>query len=524
MSSTVSIEGSLQKRAIRTGRSWKRRYFVLQGTRLRPRRHPRVLTHTPPACARPPLADGVLWYAKSEAEKATPRGEFGLTGTTQVVLSNAREFAFEVITPDVVVCVAAESEAEQEKWIAALQKAVEQVRRAPAPLDTSHGEQVKESAGGEEKLSLLKRLIPGRSRRGSAGSVEANEGGLVSFSAGGTAFEVDARYSFIRSIGHGAYGVVVSASDSRDKEKVAIKKVSKAFEDLVDAKRILREIKLLRHFDHENVIHIKDLGVPNPELGLQGFTDIYIVSELMETDLHRVIYSRQTLSDEHIQYFIYQIMRSLKYIHSADVVHRDLKPSNLLLNSTCDLKICDFGLARGMHDVQLQLTEYVVTRWYRAPEIMLACRVYTKAIDVWSVGCIFAELLGRKPLFPGEDYIHQLKLIAEVVGTPAEKDLAFVTSEKALKFMRQLPLKPKADWGKLYPKASPESLDLLDKMLRFDPTHRISVTDALEHPYLASLHHPEDEPSCPSTFTMKDDGGFACPERVCLRSPARSSR
>jgi len=442
-----------------------------------------------------------LCYAKTDAERSAPRGEFPLLPGTTVQATNAREFAFEVVTPEVVVCVAAESEQEQDRWIQAIQKAIDTAKRTPAPLDTSHGEPVKEP--GDEKVSLLKRLIPGRSRRGSAGSVE--EGGISQFSAGGTPFEVDSRYTFIRSIGHGAYGVVVSANDSKDKEKVAIKKVSKAFEDLVDAKRILREIKLLRHFDHENVIHIKDLGVPNPELGLAGFNDIYIVSELMETDLHRVIYSRQTLSDEHIQYFIYQILRSLKYIHSADVVHRDLKPSNLLLNSTCDLKICDFGLARGMHDVQLQLTEYVVTRWYRAPEIMLACRVYTKAIDVWSVGCIFAELLGRKPLFPGEDYIHQLKLIAEIVGTPGEKDLTFVTSEKALKFMRQLPPKPKADWSKLYPKAAPEALDLLDRMLRFDPAQRISVTDALAHPYLASLHHPEDEPECPTVFNMKDD-------------------
>jgi len=471
------MEGYLHKRAVRTGRSWKRRYFFVH--------------------------DGALAYAKTEAEKNdAPRGVFVLAPGSTVLATNAREFAFEIVTPDAVVCVAADSDAEQEKWMAALQKVIDVARKAPAPLDTSHGEPVKEP--GEEKVSLLKRLIPGRTRRGSAGSVE-EQTGLATFTAGGTAFEVDARYTFIRSIGHGAYGVVVSANDARDKEKVAIKKVSKAFEDLVDAKRILREIKLLRHFDHENVIHIKDLGVPNPDLGLAGFSDIYIVSELMETDLHRVIYSRQALSDEHIQYFIYQILRSLKYIHSADVVHRDLKPSNLLLNSTCDLKICDFGLARGMHDVQLQLTEYVVTRWYRAPEIMLACRVYTKAIDVWSVGCIFAELLGRKPIFPGDDYIGQLKLIADTVGTPAEKDLAFVTSEKALKFMRQLPVKPKADYAKLYPKASPEALDLLDRMLRFDPAQRIPVTEALAHPYLASLHHPEDEPDCPSVFTMKDD-------------------
>ena len=134
------------------------------------------------------------------------------------------------------------------------------------------------------------------------------------------------------------------------------------------------------------------------------FEDVYIISELMDTDLHRVIYSRQKLTDDHVQFFLYQMLCALKYMHSAKVLHRDLKPSNILLNSNCDLKICDFGLSRGLSPGQDtgDLTEYVVTRWYRAPEIMLSCQDYTTAIDVWSVGCIFGEMLGRKPLFPGE--------------------------------------------------------------------------------------------------------------------------
>jgi serine/threonine protein kinase len=126
--------------------------------------------------------------------------------------------------------------------------------------------------------------------------------------------------------------------------KVAIKKVPNAFDDLVDAKRILREIKLLKYFDHENIITLLD--VPKPE-GRTGYNDIYIVTDLMETDLHRVIYSRQELTDEHIQYFLYQILRGVLYMHSAGVVHRDLKPSNILANKNCDLKICDLGLGRG---------------------------------------------------------------------------------------------------------------------------------------------------------------------------------
>ncbi|OQR95451.1 sporangia induced mitogen-activated protein kinase [Thraustotheca clavata] len=322
--------------------------------------------------------------------------------------------------------------------------------------------------------------------------------GTHSFVVSGTTFHVDTKYKFIKPVGHGAYGVVISAQNTETDEKVAIKKVSKAFEDLVDAKRILREIKLLQHFDHENIITIVDL-LPPPSM--DHFEDVYIISDLMETDLHRIIYSRQPLSDDHVQYFLYQILRALKYIHSSNVLHRDLKPSNLLLNSNCDLKVCDFGLARGVEpdEDNMELTEYVVTRWYRAPEIMLS----TKAtIDIWSTGCIFAELLGRKPMFPGDDYIHQLQIICDKLGTPSEEELHFVTSEKARRFMKGQPNKPKIPLDKLFPNAKPNALDLLDKMLVFDPTKRISVEEALEHPYLESLHNNDDEPKATMPFSF----------------------
>jgi mitogen-activated protein kinase 1/3 len=236
-----------------------------------------------------------------------------------------------------------------------------------------------------------------------------------SFLAGKHSFTVDTRYSLIRVIGSGAYGVVISAHDAKTQTNVAIKMVPKAFNDEVDAKRILREIKLLKHFHHENIVSIVDMMPPQAQY-VEDFQDVYIVADLMETDLHRIIYSKQKLSIDHVQYFIYQVLRGLKYIHSANVLHRDLKPSNLLVNSNCDLKICDFGLARGIypdHDERkggtMLLTEYVVTRWYRAPEIMLACHEYSKPVDVWSVGCIFAELILRKPYFPGDDYIDQVR-------------------------------------------------------------------------------------------------------------------
>lgn len=306
----------------------------------------------------------------------------------------------------------------------------------------------------------------------------------------------------IRQVGTGAYGVVISADDKSTNTQVAIKKISRAFEDPVDAKRILREIKLMKMFAHENVIRVLDIVPPPPTC--EEFEDIYIVQDLMETDLHRIIYSKQPLSIDHIQYFVYQILRGLKYIHSANVLHRDLKPSNLLLNSNCDLKICDFGLARVAEEAGDQ-TEYVVTRWYRAPEIMLACQDYTKAIDVWSVGCIFAELLRRKALFPGDDYIAQLRLICDKLGRPSESDLEFVSSERAKKFMLSLPEAPAQVFDDLFPehRGETQAIDLVRKMLAFKPSERITIEEALAHPFMESLHNPHDEPN--ASFKVEFD-------------------
>jgi len=324
----------------------------------------------------------------------------------------------------------------------------------------------------------------------------------VSFLVCGTRFDVDRKYKLIKPIGTGAYGVVCSAENLETKEKVAIKKITKAFANLIETKRTLREVKLLRHFNHANIVSIVDLMRPE---SFERYEDVYIVNELMSTDLHQIITSSQPLTDEHIQYFIYQILRGLKYIHSAHVIHRDLKPSNLLLNANCDLKICDFGLARLASpdgDHQGFLTEYVATRWYRAPEIMLSWKEYTKAIDVWSVGCILGEILGRKPLFPGRDYLHQLQMIIDTLGTPSYEDTEYIASEKAKAYVRAMPYKPKVNFRKMFPNAPDLALDLLERMLTFAPEKRISVDEALAHPYLKLLHDPSDEPVADSPFDV----------------------
>lgn len=329
--------------------------------------------------------------------------------------------------------------------------------------------------------------------------VFTHKGRYVQYSLYGNLFEVSSKYvPPLRPIGRGAYGIVCAAVNSDTHEEVAIKKIANTFDNIIDAKRTLREIKLLRHMDHENIIAIKDIIRPPQK---DNFNDVYIVYELMDTDLHQIIRSNQPLNPDHCQYFLYQLLRGLKYVHSANVLHRDLKPSNLLLNGNCDLKIGDFGLARTTSETDF-MTEYVVTRWYRAPELLLNCSEYTSAIDVWSVGCIFAEIMTREPLFPGKDYVHQLRLITELIGSPDDSSLGFLRSENARKYLRQLPQFGKQNLSAKFPSMSAEPLDLLEKMLVFDPVKRITVDEALCHPYLSSLHDINDEPVTPMPFSF----------------------
>jgi len=321
-------------------------------------------------------------------------------------------------------------------------------------------------------------------------------------------FWIKKKYNNLKQIGTGSYGIVCSADDSEKGIKVAIKKVKNVFEDLVDAKRILREIELLCHLgEHENVTSLFEISFGPP--GKTDFKDLYIITELFECDLDRIVTSTQKLSDAHHQYFLYQILRGLKWIHSADVVHRDMKPSNLLVKSNCDMAICDFGLARGVPKEGDAMTDYVQTRWYRAPELLCDNTAYDKKVDVWSAGLIFAELLRRAPVLQGKDYFDQLEKIITLIGKPSESEMKHLQYETARKAIRRMGGKTNQiarAFGRYT--TNPLALDLLKNMLVFDPAKRFSVEQCLAHKYLAELHQDGDEPVCKKKFDYSFEDGY----------------
>ena len=231
-------------------------------------------------------------------------------------------------------------------------------------------------------------------------------------------FIIPRRYEIIKAVGKGSYGIVCKAKTTDEDQLVAIKKMMNPFKIPGQIIRILREIRLLKFLDHENIIQIKDLF---PAVSVKNFESIYLVTEYVSSDLMQIIHSDNSLTDEHMQFILFQILSALKYLHSANIIHRDLKPSNILINEECEIKICDFGLARAINssiEGNNDMTVYVTTRIYRAPELLFNfSKEYSTNIDVWSVGCIFAEMLIRKPLFFTRNMVNHAMMILSLVGT-----------------------------------------------------------------------------------------------------------
>lgn len=312
----------------------------------------------------------------------------------------------------------------------------------------------------------------------------------------GSPWRVPETWELVRALGSGSYGAVAAFQDNG--HGFAVKKVHGVFDNPIVALRTMREIRILAHFNHPNI-----LGIESVQCEGGRFSDIYICLELCDADLNHLIHgTKQKLTDFQMQCITYQILRGLLCLHTAHVIHRDLKPGNVLVTSNGVVKIGDLGLSRcvgsdGDDRDEEVLTEYVVTRWYRAPEVVLtACR-YTNSVDVWSLGCILAEMLTKRRLFEGKDSLDQIRTILVVLGTPPPSDLNWISADSvARKFIDQCDRSSNGEAFRQilkWPGANPVSMNLVARMLCFDPAKRISVEQALNHRYLQAERQRQQE-------------------------------
>ncbi|GFG29637.1 hypothetical protein Cfor_10457, partial [Coptotermes formosanus] len=320
---------------------------------------------------------------------------------------------------------------------------------------------------------------------------------------GDTKFTILKRYQNLKPIGSGAQGIVCAAYDTVTQQNVAIKKLSRPFQNVTHAKRAYREFKLMKLVNHKNIIGL--LNAFTPQKSLEEFQDVYLVMELMDANLCQVI--QMDLDHERMSYLLYQMLCGIKHLHSAGIIHRDLKPSNIVVKSDCTLKILDFGLARTA-GTTFMMTPYVVTRYYRAPEVILGMG-YKENVDIWSVGCIMGEMIRGGVLFPGTDHIDQWNKIIEQLGTPSQ-DFMKRLQPTVRNYVENRPRYPGYAFDRLFPdvlfpsdssehnklKAS-QARDLLSRMLVIDPEKRISVDDALLHPYI-NVWYDEGEVNAPA--------------------------
>ncbi len=289
----------------------------------------------------------------------------------------------------------------------------------------------------------------------------------------------------VRKIGEGTYGEVYEAIDTTNNRRVAMKKMRIENKDEGIPITALREMCILKHLRHENVVQLYEI--------IQDVDKIVLIFEYADMDLKMYVDKEKGIKDlKIIQQFTLQILNGLYYCNINRIIHRDLKPQNLLLiTSEMKLKLCDFGLSRMFSLPMGKMTHEIITLWYRPPEVLLGIENYTTKVDSWSIGCIMAEMITGKPLFPGDSEIGQLFKIFQIMGTPNEENWPGITKLKdySINFPQWKPKKLKD----LFPNFDKDGLDLMEKFLQMDPDKRITIKDALNHPFLEKVRAEEGE-------------------------------
>ncbi|GAA5916229.1 hypothetical protein JCM6882_001115 [Rhodosporidiobolus microsporus] len=304
-------------------------------------------------------------------------------------------------------------------------------------------------------------------------------------------------YIQLEKLGEGTYATVHKGRSRITNELVALKEIHLDAEEGTPSTAI-REISLMKELKHPNIVRLYDV--------IHTESKLMLVFEYMDLDLKKYMDShgeRGALEPAVVRSFMWQLLKGTAFCHDNRVLHRDLKPQNLLINKKGELKLADFGLARAFGIPVNTFSNEVVTLWYRAPDVLLGSRTYSTSIDVWSAGCIMAEMISGVPLFRGRDNNDQLNQIIRILGTPDEQSLRRIASESPEVQLRPFPRMTRIPWASLYPKAHPLALDLLDKLLQFDPSRRLDCTSALHHPYFGSSSSQQPGSSTPTASSQQ---------------------
>jgi mitogen-activated protein kinase 15 len=295
--------------------------------------------------------------------------------------------------------------------------------------------------------------------------------------------EILAKYRPLVELGKGAYGIVWKAEERLTKNTVALKKILGAFNNDVDAQRTYREVYILQSINHKNIVKLLNVHRARNEF------DLYLIFEYMHTDLYHVIYEGGILNDDHKVFVCFQLFSTLLYLESLRVVHRDLKPANILIDSNCTMKLADFGLARTVEQVQHVfgpiMTENVATKLYRAPEVMLGSKHYSFPVDMWSAGCIIAEMFMDKPvvLMQSQNVVEQLQRFFNIFGKPSDEDLESIQISRSYEILKHINPTEKLPLHKVVGRNDKDLLDLITSCLSFNPKKRLTPTQAIEHPF-----------------------------------------